>query len=330
MFSGVPGARRVLRGLHVRVEREGVHQRPVAAARAVGGAEVADERGRRVRRAGAAGPVAAARRERAAEHLHVRPRGLDRVVAAREQVGVLAGREVAAAGAELRLPERAQVRLVADDRGPHLRQRRHQRGRPGGEVGAVGRGLRRVAAEPVPDDDGELHVGCAPRPRGLAGRARGSPAGGARPRCHIAETAAASKPASRETSTCDCANAGPAGRASRPRCRAGTSSPAARAEQEAEEAARPRSCRAGGRLAARGRSSLVVAASWPSGRSSLRAAPVVGAAPDEVSSPLPPESTTARITPPMAAAATTAASTAFLTGSEATLARPWLHLSKSS
>jgi hypothetical protein len=46
--------------------------------------------------------------------------------------------------------------------------------------------------------------------------------------------------------------------------------------------------------------------------------------------PPPPESTTARITPPTAAAATAVASTAFLTGSEATLARPWRHMSKSS
>jgi hypothetical protein len=57
-------------------------------------------------------------------------------------------------------------------------------------------------------------------------------------------------------------------------------------------------------------------------------APVV--APPEEVPPLPPESTTARITPPTAAAATTAASAGFFTGSEATLARPWLHTWKSS
>jgi hypothetical protein len=51
---------------------------------------------------------------------------------------------------------------------------------------------------------------------------------------------------------------------------------------------------------------------------------------DEVSSPLFPESATARITPATAAAATTAASTAFFTGSEATLARPWPHTWRSS
>jgi hypothetical protein len=42
------------------------------------------------------------------------------------------------------------------------------------------------------------------------------------------------------------------------------------------------------------------------------------------------ESTIAATTPPIAATATTPASTAFLTEPEATLARPWPHLSKSS
>jgi hypothetical protein len=49
--------------------------------------------------------------------------------------------------------------------------------------------------------------------------------------------------------------------------------------------------------------------------------------------PVPPsldERTTATMTPASAATATTAASTAFLTEPEATLARPWLHVSKSS
>ena len=57
---------------------------------------------------------------------------------------------------------------------------------------------------------------------------------------------------------------------------------------------------------------------------------IVASVPEDESLPLPPESTTARITPPTAAAATAAASTAFLTGSEATLARPWPHTWKSS
>ena len=47
-------------------------------------------------------------------------------------------------------------------------------------------------------------------------------------------------------------------------------------------------------------------------------------------SPPPDESSIAATTPAAAAAATTAASTAFFTGSEATLARPWPHMSKSS
>ena len=46
--------------------------------------------------------------------------------------------------------------------------------------------------------------------------------------------------------------------------------------------------------------------------------------------PLPDESTMATTTPAIAAVATTPASTAFLTGPEATLARPWRHASKSS
>jgi hypothetical protein len=61
------------------------------------------------------------------------------------------------------------------------------------------------------------------------------------------------------------------------------------------------------------------------GETAVPCARVVAASPEEVPPPLPPESTTARIRPPTAAAATAAASTAFLTGSEATLARPWLH-----
>jgi hypothetical protein len=46
--------------------------------------------------------------------------------------------------------------------------------------------------------------------------------------------------------------------------------------------------------------------------------------------PLPDETTIAMITPATAAAATAAASTAFFTGSEATLAAQWLHASRSS
>jgi hypothetical protein len=66
------------------------------------------------------------------------------------------------------------------------------------------------------------------------------------------------------------------------------------------------------------------------GRVVVPGAEIVASVPEDVSPSLPPESTTARITPPTAAAATTAASTAFFTGSEATLARPWLHTWKSS
>jgi hypothetical protein len=150
-------------------------------------------------------------------------------------------------------------------------------------------------------------------------------AGGRRcPRCHIAETAAASKPASRETSTCDCV-----------KCRFCWTSESSTVPSTNVFARGPRG--GGGGAAA-----VVVVAVDSRVVESLVVAPVVVAGvvvprprvvvapPAEVPPPLPPESTTARITPPTAAAATTAASTAFFTGSEATLARPWLHTSKSS
>jgi hypothetical protein len=64
------------------------------------------------------------------------------------------------------------------------------------------------------------------------------------------------------------------------------------------------------------------------GSTAVDVASVVGAA--WLSPPSFEESTIAATTPPIAATATTPASTAFLTGAEATLARPWPILAKSS
>ena len=104
-----------------------------------------------------------------------------------------------------------------------------------------------------------------------------------------------------------------------------------RAARRRRRAARPRSCGAGrgrrpaaSRHAARGRR----ASRRRPGRRPCAASR--GHIPASTVPPLFPESTTARITPATAAAATTAASTAFFTGSEATLARPWPHTWKSS
>ena len=150
--------RRDRRREHVRVDREGVHQRPLATARAVGVAEVADEGGRRVSRTDSLRAVRAARREPDSDHPQAWIDVLERVVAAGEQVLVRLGGDVAPVGPELRHPERAQVRLVADDHavgGGHLARE------PGGKLGELlalrGR-ARRVAAQAVPDDEEEAQA----------------------------------------------------------------------------------------------------------------------------------------------------------------------------
>src|SRR5215211_7994483 len=97
------------------MEGEGVHERALASAPAVGAAKVTDEGGRRVGRPRALRSVRSARGEGTAEHPDAGVRGLDRVVAAREQVQVGDRGEVAPSGSELRLPEGVEVRLVADD-----------------------------------------------------------------------------------------------------------------------------------------------------------------------------------------------------------------------
>ena len=101
-------ARREGRVVLVDVHVEDVHQRRGAAARAVDGAEIPDERGGGVRRLRGRVDVAAAGRQRAADHPCIRPDGLDRVVAPREQVLVGGGRGVGRVGVELRRPERVR------------------------------------------------------------------------------------------------------------------------------------------------------------------------------------------------------------------------------
>ena len=155
-------------------------------------------------------------------------------------------------------------------------------------------------------------------------------AGGRRcPGCQVAETTAASKPVSSEVSTCACA-----------KCGLCWTSESSTVPSRNVFALGPRGGGGGAGaadvvvpgvvVARRVVESLVVAGTVPLGEVVLTD-PVVVLFPGEASPPpLPPESTTARITPTTAAAATTAASTAFFTGSEATLARPWPHMSKSS
>jgi hypothetical protein len=115
-------ARRQRRVVGVDVHVEDVHDRRGAAARPVGGAEIADEGRRRVRRLRAVAVVGAARCERAPDDDSVRPRLLDRVVARRQQQLVGHGRRVGAVEAELRHPEHVRVGLVADDEARDRRQ----------------------------------------------------------------------------------------------------------------------------------------------------------------------------------------------------------------
>ena len=122
------------RVLGIRVDREPVHHRAPAPAQPVRLAQVEDEARRGVGRPGRAGIVAAARRERAADHDRPRRRRLDRVVGLREQAQVGGGGRVEPLLRELRHPETVQVRLVADD---HVADR----GNEPWDRGGVGREL---------------------------------------------------------------------------------------------------------------------------------------------------------------------------------------------
>ena len=123
-------------------------------------------RGRRVRRPRAGGVVAAARRQRAADHVDVRRDVLQRVVGLREQREVRGRRGVRAVGAELRQPEQVQVRLVADDHVADGGERARDRRRVGGELRPRRRRRRGHAAERVDGDDRPDPVGrgCDRRP----------------------------------------------------------------------------------------------------------------------------------------------------------------------
>ena len=119
---GEPAGQRIERVPRIGVEREGVHERPGAAARAVRRTGRGDEVQRRDRDVGARPRVVVAPlREGEAEHADLRIDRLQRVVARRERAHVGRGRELLAAGPELRLPEAGLVRLVADDEVPHSR-----------------------------------------------------------------------------------------------------------------------------------------------------------------------------------------------------------------
>ena len=141
--------------LAVDVDREHVHQRAAASARAVRGAEVLDERRRRVRRSRRIRVVAAARRQPAPDHGQLGVGVLERVIRDREQLLVRGRRGVTAARVELRRPEQVEVRLVADEDRPHRRKRSDESSRVGGERAPRCLVERRRGAELV---DGELRL----------------------------------------------------------------------------------------------------------------------------------------------------------------------------
>ena len=323
--------RRDARGLHVGVEREGVHQRALAAGGAVGGTEVADERRRRVRRPRAAWTVGPARGERAAEDPDAGIGGLDRVVAAGEQVRVAHRCEVRPSGAELRLPERVEVRLVADDHRAEPGKGLHERGAVGGEIRALGGGSRRVAREPVPGHHEELHVGPLRRGGNVAERMQEV----------SVRTALAPLPGRRDDRGAEARVAGGVHLRLREaaallrqrvvddpdheRSAALALGPGRRGKSQR---ARVDGCRrAAGRRGGAGRRGRAARGAGARGRGRADAPVVAGAA--GFFSP-PDETTTATTTPATAATATAAASRAFFTGSEATLARPCQNRSKTS
>ena len=127
--------------LSVDVDRDSVHDRLGAAARPVGRAEIEQELRRRVGRTRRR-DVAAARREPAADHLHVGVGRLQRVVGLGQERLVGCCGDVLAVRPELRHPEEVEVRLVPDDHvangGQRLRERGHVRGESGTRLGVRG------------------------------------------------------------------------------------------------------------------------------------------------------------------------------------------------
>ena len=139
------------RVLAVRVEREHVHDRLRAAACAVGGAEVDQEAGRRVRLPWVGRIVAAMRRQCAAEDVDLRRDSLQRVVALGQQCLIRGRGGVRAVGSELRKPVTVQVGLVADDEVADPGQIAGERSGVRGELPAVILRERRGAAAEVRD-----------------------------------------------------------------------------------------------------------------------------------------------------------------------------------
>jgi hypothetical protein len=135
------------------VQVEHVHDRPLPPARAVGGAEILDERRGGVRRPLRVRVVLAARRKPAADDVHVLVDGLQRVVGRREKPEVRGRGRVGPVRRELRHPEEVQVRLVADDHVTHLWDLARDRRGVRREADAVLAGERCVAAELVDRDD---------------------------------------------------------------------------------------------------------------------------------------------------------------------------------
>ena len=137
------------------MDDEHVHDRLAAAALAIGGSEIAQERCRRVRLARRLRSVGAARRDGAADHGDVWRDHLQRVVGSSQQRLVGRSGEIAPALVELRHPEPVQIRLVADDKVAHVRQRLGQRCRVLGKLFPVEQAQRGLPATAGADGDHE-------------------------------------------------------------------------------------------------------------------------------------------------------------------------------
>ena len=172
------------------MERDVVHDRKRAAARAVGVADGLDEADGRDGVASRAGPVVAAGRDREADHVDVRVDRLQRVVARSERGLVRHGRRDRAVRLEGRRPEAPEVRLVADDEVRHVGEGARDEGRVrrkfldaaghAGDVGAVARRDRQqhanIARERPARSRGAARPPAAPSsaPRARSRRTSGS------------------------------------------------------------------------------------------------------------------------------------------------------------
>ena len=133
------------------MDRELIHDRLRATRRAIDPADVAQEH-ERLARLGSRGP----RRQSHPDHVRLRVRPVNRVVAVREQREVRRGGDVSACGVLLRRPVEARVHLVADDEivDAPLVDRLDDVPRPIAELDRiVGRSLQRV------EDDDDPHSG---------------------------------------------------------------------------------------------------------------------------------------------------------------------------